>query len=860
MAVQTVLQETITNFTCVGTTLIYQNEAGVISEFDLLDKLPDIRTVLSFNPTTKVLSYLDEGRETNTIDLSSLCSELTYNDDTHTIIHNGKPHQLNCGQFTFDRATCTLSYTNEKGNIDSYILPQDQFLLTDDGCGLVIMPAKGGSPITVPLGVPSSQVGLVLENKSLVFTYKEKKCVVPLPNSVIGCQYDLGTNTLRMLFCDGSTDEKALAKASLNCTTLPDGTQVFVFQDGCGGQKMFNIPGVVLDTDDVTLVGSTLTFTYGGDGNDNVVVVDICDIIGQNCNATITSIDQTTGAFTFKDNLGQIFSVPGHVPPKVVGAGDITVTTTVGPDGETIFTVNYEHEESTPHPTFEGTGDITVTPKVGDDGGTVYCIGYETPPDCCHYSLTSTDDLVDGEPTTIVGPPTDKVQGSTATQKHPNGLSQWECNGTGWVLKWTCIIPDPTTKAQIIAAFAEGDFTAGLTMLALSPEGNCIKVPFPSKVQNCNYKVEGALVPASPAALTQAQLLEIIDCPKVECNTATIRWWNVQAFLTCTDGQWVVDYAVQIRGQTFHDQVEGDIDFNDPPTAPAGPAGSLIGAVKARQNYLVECYDNGFCFWTCVNGAWALDMCHQTKFDSISGSVVDNEDRTARVTINGVACDLATLRLDTSDPCFHYWVDTKTNTVVSSRCVENVELEHQRYAFNPDLFADLEAAGVVGASGGEITTSAANANLPDTGWLTVGPYCITTTNPSQCQEITCEIGSRLGAYRMDGAAGAIIISLIGSGGFNSPTMFMDLGKVSNADLGERTCIVSENAPANGDVFKLAPGASRTSCITFRIRKHEDFVPTTAQSASFADPRAVALDTHKIWSVCTQRHLCPTEPN
>jgi len=144
--------------------------------------------------------------------------------------------------------------------------------------------------------------------KTLRLSYKDKTCDVQMPNSIIGCNYSVATNELRFIYCDGTEEAKALPKASLKCITLADGTQVLAFSNGCpGGDKMFNIPSVKIDTDNLTVVGSVLQFTYGGDGNPSAVNVDICQIIATHCNATITS--QSATGFTFIDNAGNTFEL-----------------------------------------------------------------------------------------------------------------------------------------------------------------------------------------------------------------------------------------------------------------------------------------------------------------------------------------------------------------------------------------------------------------------------------------------------------------------------------------------------------------------------------------------------------------------
>ena len=450
---QTVIEETITRFTCVDTTLLYMNEAGELQEFDLADKIPafqetpDVLTVLGFNRATKVLSYKDEEGKTVTHDLSECfpASTFSYDPATHTVTHNGKTHLLKKGSLVVSPDRCSIIYTNECGEQTEYLPPTERLLYSADGCSATFLPIKGDA-ITFPTGVPATQVGLSLVDKSLVLTYKDKKCCVPMPNSIIGCAFDAGANRLRFMYCDGTSESKDLPKATLQKVVLDDGTQVMTFNDGCGNVETFNVPQIVInmDEDGLTVADSVLTFTFGGDGNDAVVNVDICKIVATNCNATITA-QRPDGGFDFRDNAGQVFSVPGHVAPEVVQApgSDVSVLPTVGPAGQIIYTISYT---APPLPAVEAAGDnVTVTPSTNADGATVYTVQVDAPdipPPCCTYPTASVVTLTEDKVPAVTGAPTTKALGDTVLQKHPNGFSVFLCDAQGWKYQWQCITPD----------------------------------------------------------------------------------------------------------------------------------------------------------------------------------------------------------------------------------------------------------------------------------------------------------------------------------------------------------------------------------------------------------------------------------
>lgn len=374
-----------TKLTCVGQYLIYQDENGDVNTIDIASKMPsDVVTTLSFNYATKTLSFVNEEGNSDNIDLTPCFPEssydgvlhevvldgvsyplsvgeltidyntklltyvnaagdpdvidlspcipelpdfpqLIYQNATHTVSLGNESWQLNCGALSFDATSCSLRYVNEKNATTVIPLPQDSHVYDAAACTLSIAQAKGGS-ITIPLGSPSDQVGLrAVDPCTLEFTYKNQSSQVALANSLVGCEYDPGTNELKFVWCDGTEKTAAFTRASLLCSTMADGTQVITFDDGGGSTKMFNIPAVNIgiDRDSFTLVGSTLTFTSD---NDTPFSFDVCDVVANNCNATFTGIN-ADGSWSFTDNAGNTFNNPAF--PDV----PIRSVCCIGPEG-----------------------------------------------------------------------------------------------------------------------------------------------------------------------------------------------------------------------------------------------------------------------------------------------------------------------------------------------------------------------------------------------------------------------------------------------------------------------------------------------------------------------------------------------
>lgn len=561
-------------------TVVFFDELGAPNAIDfsfLLDKVPpDVLTTLDFNYLTKTFTYIDEQGNPTQIDISSCFtppSTFDYTPATHTVTHNGIPHQLNCGRLSFDQATCALSYADEKGVITSFTIPRDRFVHDAAACTLTITPAKAGdATLVIPLGATENKVGLgLLDPKTIELTYMNKKCSVTLPNSIIGTQYDCATNTIKMIYCDGNEVSHAMAKPQLNVNTAADGTQFIQFDDGCGGTTAFSIPAVQMDTDSLTVTGSVLAFTYSGDDEQpGTVLVDICQIVADNCNATFTQINDD-GSFTFIDNAGVVHNYPAprncctfhtsgaaaldeNAPPAQPENGPAT---TAKRDGDTLV----EHHSN-------GLAFFTCA-------GGAWVFDYMHTPDgnCCHANTTAAAVLdLASLPAAPENPPAGANPGDTVLENHSNGLCAWTMTPAGaWQRDWCRV--DPETPDD--CCHYQGTDNSTLDPAVAGPT-------------------------APPIAVAAADLSD--------GDTAHVRYQNANCYWTRVNGNWQLDWCQYDADDCchYHQQAAAQLDEANPPAAPlddpAGPA-------KSDGDTLHVCHPNGSCYYTCTDGAWGLDFC-----------------------------------------------------------------------------------------------------------------------------------------------------------------------------------------------------------------------------------------------------------
>lgn len=493
-------------------------------------------------PGSCTVIYTDENGAPNPIDFGQvLASKLTpaspstfdYSPSTHTVTHNGSPYQLNCGAFGFNPNTCELTYVDEKGNSVAYFIPQDQYVLSADGCSLTILPAKGGS-VTVPLGVPASQVSMALiDGKILEFNYKDKKCQIQLPNGIIGCEYTRASNSLALLFCDGQEKNIDFAKASLNCLVNPDGSQVISFNDGCSpALKQFNIPAVVLDTDNgnFDIASGILTINFGGDGNSGSVTMDVCDTVRRLCPATFTQINPD-GSWSFMNTAGEIQNYPAPPNCKTHHASSPDLLDEANPpavptnppatksDGDTLV----EH-----HP-----NGVAWFQCVG--GSWQYNFMHSTDGNCC-TTLATAGTPIDAAnpPTQPENPPATKADKDTHIECHDNGWCGFTCVSGQWVRNFCKVIPRMvvTSDDGTIAVTPTTDANGVTTFDISCPGKGC-----------CHYHTESttSFDPANPP-----QVPSNPPATKNVGDTAVTKHPNGLCFYSCVAAGWILNYCCPI--------------------------------------------------------------------------------------------------------------------------------------------------------------------------------------------------------------------------------------------------------------------------------------------------------------------------
>lgn len=627
---------------------------------ELIDKIvhPESTCDANFDLATCTHTITVDGNECP-VNLAPLLTqlEIDYNPATHSLVRRVKGNiqdiqPINCSQLGFDLATCELWHINEKGNRVSWFIPRDRFIYNADACQMTIIPAKpGDTPVTFPVGVTEDQVSFGMVGKNLEFVYKDKKCTVPLPNSIIGCEHNLATNTLTFIHCDGTEDVKNLPKASLTCSTLDDGTRVFVFDNGCpGGQKVWNVDPMVMDIDNLTVVDSLLTFTFGGDGNDGVVTLDICDIVATHCNATITA-QNPDGSWSFVDNAGNPFNFPapancctyfgnnptvlgGANPPSPAGAwptktnGDTAVE--CHPNGLSFWTcvagawvLNYTkifadccHYQvnsttvidpaappATP-PAISGKADRDTAHVCHPNGSCYYScvngawvldfckIDPEAPADCCHYHAQAPGVLNPASPPTApnVPDPTggNKSNGDTLHVCHPNGSCYYTCVNGAWVFDYCKI-----------------------DALHDSPDGS-VDISYNATTNTWEYSVEHPDFPDIPNVpvfkdkdggdITNG---DVLLQPSDFAFAGTPPPANAKLLAFGPNDECV---AYEVPGDCCHYHAITTTPF-DPENPPATPGSVPAGVVKAVGNTMMVCHPNGFCAYTCAAGGWQLDWC-----------------------------------------------------------------------------------------------------------------------------------------------------------------------------------------------------------------------------------------------------------
>lgn len=154
-------------------------------------------------------------------------------------------------------------------------------------CALNIAYDNLSTPVSIPLTAILGKIKVRAEwdAQTCVLTFIDQNCQITTMN--------IGADILAKV-----------PRPSLTKDVLPDGTGVLYWSNGYGQNSFCTIPAVSIDLDNASLTSDgVLTLNYGGDGNPGQVIVDICAIVGANCNSYFTQI--TPYGWTYVDNNGQ---------------------------------------------------------------------------------------------------------------------------------------------------------------------------------------------------------------------------------------------------------------------------------------------------------------------------------------------------------------------------------------------------------------------------------------------------------------------------------------------------------------------------------------------------------------------------
>lgn len=671
-------------------------------------------------------------------------------------------------------------------------------------------------------------------------------------------------------------------------TFVNTGPGEWTYTNEFGVPTTFNINEIDMDINSVTQSGSVVTFT-AEDGSS--VAVDICAIVAAGCNSPM--VINPDGSITYTDNAGNTTTINASnvtVNPPGVGGGPGTATITQT-DGSVKDDVVCGGQSSvTPNTAGVGGGVGTATILQNDgsvkddavcgvqstvveapdgltatmtqnDGSTkdVLCAGNDSiVPNAAGVgggTGTSTitmpggdvkDDAVCGVQSTVV----EAADGLTATMTQNDGSTKEVlCAGNdsivenaagegGGVGTSTITLPGGDVKDDAVCGVQSTVVPSedGLTATFTQNDGStheALCAGNDSIVENAEGV--GGGVGTSTITLPGGDVKDDAVCgvqstvtPSEDGNTASI----LQNDGTTHD----VLCAIEDGGSNL--VAEDGVTINPLLDKNGDPIDVTAESFLINSNFANGPRESGDRTMVIA----ADGSCKTRPMDAI----VDNADTTATVTINGEACDLSTLRLDDTDPCYHYLVDTKTGNVVSSWCVEDIATSfEQEYNFTADLIADLQAAGFTG-TGANIDLATVN-NIVDVGWTEFGPYQMVVTNPSECGKMTCDINARYGAWTLSGAAGAFRVSMLGNQGLNSPTFTLDIGKSQYAVPADRQCGASNSTASSATTRCLNPGQGVTYNFTIRLKKLDEFIPTDVQVETGGP--VLGMDAHKITAHC-----------
>jgi hypothetical protein len=285
-------------------------------------------------------------------DMSQVLAKISvsYDPTTHSLVVNNNGNVtsqvINCSSLELIQSgtTCLLRFTNAKGQTNDMALPGSTFTRDVDTCTITVGNGKGGG-FTFREGLdPVADIQFSLTaDKDLQLQVKDECMKVVLPDFVTDVTISDDNCELKIFkWCSEAQTIDIFAALGLTknadggfdvrlkdqiCTFSPATLSVnpanpneFIFNNQFGQTTVITVPTVALDMDGATLNGSVLQLTFGGDGNPGSLNVDICAVVAQNCNATLTvNLD---GSLTHVDNAGTVTNVPA--PPAATADSNVS--------------------------------------------------------------------------------------------------------------------------------------------------------------------------------------------------------------------------------------------------------------------------------------------------------------------------------------------------------------------------------------------------------------------------------------------------------------------------------------------------------------------------------------------------------
>lgn len=382
--------------------ITYGDDCKLVDLGVILDKTKDS---LEFDSENCVLTYTNTlGVTTGIFNLAAVLEKVAVNmswDDENCILvytgQDGVPQVLNLGEailskigtaISFDIDTCVLTAVGPDGNLQT-LADIGAAILGKMQDGAVFDPAECKLTVTNTDGTEDCfDLSVILDKVKVDLDFDPETCILKFTNQACEClDFDLTALLDKIVFPPDVV------------TTLVDNGGSFTYTNELGDPVTVEFCPIcpeVIGAGDINVTASL--------GPDGQVIYTV--EYNEAAPIVTTLVDNGAGSFTYTNELGEPVTVEFcPICPEVVGAGDVVVTSSTGPDGQIIYQVAYEetvttlvdnggsftyvNEEGVPVtvefcpvcPEVIGAGDINVTSAVGPNGEVIYTVGYnETAP------------------------------------------------------------------------------------------------------------------------------------------------------------------------------------------------------------------------------------------------------------------------------------------------------------------------------------------------------------------------------------------------------------------------------------------------------------------------------------------------